>query len=234
MDWPGNSQPGPAQNVARLILGEDVTQIDDYTERVKRIVGKVLTGNGITHYERGTYDLVGGVAEGFCVPVELSDAVTWPKASVAEPLRDQLLQLCRQRHDAFRMQRGEEVGCLLTQKPAASGTGAATAPRSAARPSTRCSSGPRAAANARAGYCLANPAPKGPGGGPHHAQEPWRLGRPQQPAGPLLPLQCRQAMGGESKPTAWRAHRRADGWEPLGTSETQCLAVARERTAMRS
>jgi diadenosine tetraphosphate (Ap4A) HIT family hydrolase len=25
------------------------------------------------------------------------------------------------------------------------------------------------------------------------AQEPWRLGRPQQPAGPLLPLQCRQA-----------------------------------------
>jgi hypothetical protein len=47
--------------------------------------------------------------------------------------RDQLLQLCRQRLDAFRMQRGEEVGCLLTQKPAASGTGAATAPRSAAR-----------------------------------------------------------------------------------------------------
>ena len=30
---------------------------------------------------------------------ELSDAVTWPKASVAEPLRDQLLQLCRQRLD---------------------------------------------------------------------------------------------------------------------------------------
>jgi len=25
-----------------------VTQIDDYTERVKRMVGKVLTGNGIT------------------------------------------------------------------------------------------------------------------------------------------------------------------------------------------
>jgi hypothetical protein len=148
MDWPGNSQLGPAQNVARLILGEDVTQIDDYTERVKRMVGKVLTGNGITHYERGTYDPVGGVAEGFCAAVELSDAVTWPKASVAEPLRDQLLQLCRQRHDAFRMQRGEEVGCLLTQKPAASGTAAATAPRSAVRPSTRCSPGPRAAANA--------------------------------------------------------------------------------------
>ena len=65
---------------------------------------------------------MGGVAEGFCAAVELSDAE-----------REELLQLCRQRLDAFRMQRGEEVGCLLTQKPAASGTGAATAPRSAAR-----------------------------------------------------------------------------------------------------
>ncbi len=40
---------------------------------------------------------------------ELSDAGTWPKASVAEPLREELLQLCRQRLDAFRMQRGEEM-----------------------------------------------------------------------------------------------------------------------------
>ena len=44
-----------------------------------------------------------------------------------------------------------------------------------------------------AGCCLANPAPTGPGGGPHRAKEPWRFGRPQQPAGALLPLQCRQA-----------------------------------------
>ena len=115
--------------MARRILGEDVTQIEVYTERVKRMVGKVLTGNGITRYERGTYDMVGGE--------ELSDAE-----------RDQLLQLCRQRLDAFREQRGEEVGCLLTQKPAAWGTGAATARRSAVRPSTRCSPGPSAAANA--------------------------------------------------------------------------------------
>ena len=42
------------------------------------MVGKVLTGNGIIRYERGTYDLVGGE--------ELSDAE-----------RDQLLELCRQR-----------------------------------------------------------------------------------------------------------------------------------------
>jgi hypothetical protein len=95
------------------------------------MVGKVLTGNGITRYERGAYDLVGGE--------ELSDYE-----------RDQLLELCRQRLDAFRMQRGEEVGCLLTQKPEASGTGAATAPRSAARSKSGCSPGPRAAANAAA------------------------------------------------------------------------------------
>jgi hypothetical protein len=128
MELLGRRSPAPAQVVARRILGEDVTQIDYYTERVKRMVGKVLTGNGITRYERGTYDLVGGE--------ELSDAA-----------RDQLLELCRKRLDAFRMQRGEEVGCLLTQKPAASGTGAATAPRSAARSITGCSPGPRAAAN---------------------------------------------------------------------------------------
>ena len=36
--------------LARRILGEDVTQIDYYTERVKRMVGKVLTANGITRY----------------------------------------------------------------------------------------------------------------------------------------------------------------------------------------
>jgi ATP adenylyltransferase len=94
--------------VARRILGEDVIQIDDYTNRVKRMVGKVLSGNGITRYERGADDLVGGVAEGFCAALELSDAE-----------RDQLLQLCRQRLDAFREQRGEEVGCLLIPKPAA-------------------------------------------------------------------------------------------------------------------
>ena len=85
-----------------------MTQIEVYTERVKRMVSKVLTGNGITRYDQDAYGLVGGD--------ELSDAGTWPKASLTEPLRDQLLELCRQRLDAFRMQRGEEVGCLLTQK----------------------------------------------------------------------------------------------------------------------
>jgi ATP adenylyltransferase len=71
------------QDVARRILGEDVTQIDYYTQRVKRMVGKVLTGNGITRYDQGAYGLVGGE--------ELSDAE-----------RDQLLHLRSQRLNAFR------------------------------------------------------------------------------------------------------------------------------------
>jgi hypothetical protein len=90
MELLGRRSPAPAQDVARRFLGEDMTQIEYYTERVKRMVGKVLTGNGVTRYERGTYDLVGGE--------ELSDAE-----------RDQLLELSRQRLDAFRMQRGEEM-----------------------------------------------------------------------------------------------------------------------------
>jgi ATP adenylyltransferase len=139
MEFVGGHSPAPAQDVARRILGEDVTQIDYYTERVKRMVGKVLTGNGITRYDQGAYDLVGGE--------ELSDAE-----------RDELLQLCRQRLDAFREQRGEEVGCLLTQKPAASGTGAPAAPRSAARLTSGCSPGPMAAPNA-AGRAVARQIP---------------------------------------------------------------------------
>jgi ATP adenylyltransferase len=41
MELLGRRSPAPAQNVAPRILGEDVTQIDYYTERVKRMVGKV-------------------------------------------------------------------------------------------------------------------------------------------------------------------------------------------------
>ena len=83
MELLGRRSPAPAQDVARRILGEDVTQIEYYTERVKRMVGKVLTGNGITRCEKGTYALVGG-ADGFYAAVELSDAE-----------RDQLLALNR-------------------------------------------------------------------------------------------------------------------------------------------
>jgi ATP adenylyltransferase len=54
------------------------------------MVGRVLTGNGITSYGDGLYTLIG--AE------ELSDSE-----------RDALLLLCRQRLDGLREQRGEEV-----------------------------------------------------------------------------------------------------------------------------
>ncbi len=47
--------------MARRILGEDVALIDYYSERVKRMVGKVLTGNGITAYGNGATTLIGGL-----------------------------------------------------------------------------------------------------------------------------------------------------------------------------
>jgi hypothetical protein len=61
----------------------------------RRILGSPwwagFTFNGITAYGNGAYSLIGGD--------ELSDAVTWPKASMAQPLRDALLQLYRERQD---------------------------------------------------------------------------------------------------------------------------------------
>ena len=90
MELLGRRSPAPAQDIARRILGEDVTQIVYYTERVKRMVGRVLTSNGVTRYGDGLYTLIG--AE------DLSDSE-----------RDGLLQLCRQGLDGFREQRGEEV-----------------------------------------------------------------------------------------------------------------------------
>jgi hypothetical protein len=55
----GRRSPAPAEDVAGRILGEDVTQIGYYTERVKRMVDKVLTSNGITAYANGAYNLIG-------------------------------------------------------------------------------------------------------------------------------------------------------------------------------
>lgn len=39
-----------------------MTQIDDDTERVKRMVGRVLTGNGIMEVLQGRYRLISSVA----------------------------------------------------------------------------------------------------------------------------------------------------------------------------
>lgn len=147
------------------------------------MVGKVLTGNGVTRYERGTYDLVGGE--------ELSDAE-----------RDQLLQLCRQRLDAFRMQRGEVVFAHRSRhRTPISGS---IKVRVLTRAKGRCEC-------CGAGCCLANPAPANSGGGPHRAQEPGRFGQPQQPAGALLPLQGGQAMGGARRAVGSARWRPAAG-----------------------
>ncbi|MCP9784933.1 hypothetical protein [Cyanobium sp. N5-Cardenillas] len=70
MELLGRRSPAPTQDGARRILGSAWW------------VG--CTFNGITRCEKGTYALVGGAAEGFCVAVELSDAE-----------RDQLLALNR-------------------------------------------------------------------------------------------------------------------------------------------
>ena len=85
MELLGRCSPAPAQDVARRILGEDVTQIEYYTERVKRMVGKVLTGNGITRYDQGAYDLVGGVAEGFCAGPSFSKRSSGAERRRARP-----------------------------------------------------------------------------------------------------------------------------------------------------
>ena len=79
--------------------------------------------------------------------------------------RDALLELCHRRLDAFREHPDQRLGELQG---------------SPMRP------GPlRVLRRART--------PAGPGGGTHHPQKPGRLRRHQQPAGPLLPLQRRQA-----------------------------------------
>ena len=59
MELLGRRSPAPAKDVAR---------------RIRRAWLARFTFNGITRYERGTYDLMGGVAAGFCAVVELSDA----------------------------------------------------------------------------------------------------------------------------------------------------------------
>jgi hypothetical protein len=68
--------------------------------------------------------------------------------------------------------------------------------------------GPRPLRMLRGTLLLGKPRTNGPRRWTHRAQEPGRLGRPQQPAGPLLPLQCRQAKGGARRTVGsarWRA-----------------------------
>ena len=90
MELLGRSSPAPTQDIARRILGEDSSQIESTTKRVKRMVGRVLSANGITTHSGGVYSLVGA-------------------DDLSESERDALLQLCRKKLDAFRLKRGDEV-----------------------------------------------------------------------------------------------------------------------------
>ena len=90
MELLGRSSPAPAEDIARRILGEDSSQIEYYTERVKRMVGRVLTSNGITSHAGGVYSLIGA-------------------DDLSEIERDALLQLCREKLDSFRLKRGDDV-----------------------------------------------------------------------------------------------------------------------------
>ena len=81
MELLGRTSPAPAEDIARRILGEDSSQIEYYTERVKRMVGRVLTSNGITSHAGGVYTLIGA-------------------DDLSEIERDALLQLCREKVDS--------------------------------------------------------------------------------------------------------------------------------------
>ena len=135
---PGKRLPRPRAGRGPLDPGGRRDPDRSLPERVKRMVGKVLTGNGITRCGRGSYALVGG------------EAVFAHRSRHRTPISGSI------KVRVHRCARGRCECC-------------------------------------GAGCCSANPAPTGPGGGPHRAQEPRRFRRPQQPAGPLLPLQCRQA-----------------------------------------
>ena len=90
MELLGRRSPAPPEDIARRILGEDSSQIEYYSERVKRMVGRVLISNGITFHGVGVYTLIGA-------------------DDLSEIERDALLQFCREKLDAFRLKRGDEV-----------------------------------------------------------------------------------------------------------------------------
>jgi len=199
MELLGRRSPAPAQDVARRILGEDVPQIDYYTERVKRMVGKVLICNGITRCEKGSYALVGGD--------ELSEAE-----------REHLLELCRKRLHASRQQCGEQVFTLRSrQRTPISGS---IKYRVLTRARSRCEC--CGAHEHQRALEVDHIVPKNQGGSDDL----------RKPAGPLLPLQCRQTRhrfhrlprcegqlrpargglsvkrpGGSSSPSGWSARR---------------------------
>jgi hypothetical protein len=168
--------PGPpaptAQDVARRILGEDVTQIEYYTERVKRMVGKV-------HLQRHHPLRPGRLRP--CGRRATERRRARRAAAAVPPAPRCLPRATRRGGGLFAHAEACGFGHMSNHRTPISGSIKVRVLTRAKGRSECCG----------AGCCLATPASKGPGGGPHRAQEPWRFRRPKQPAGPLLPLQCR-------------------------------------------
>jgi hypothetical protein len=169
------ASPAPAQDVARRILGKDVTQIEVFTERVKRLLDKV-------HLQRHH-----PLREGHLRPCRRGgaerrrarrDAATVPPAPRCLP------NAARRGGGLFAHAKACGFGHRSRHRTPISGS---IKVRVLTRAKGRCEC-------CGAGCCLANPAPTGPGGGPHRAHEPGRHRRPQQPAGTLLPLQRRHTQ----------------------------------------
>ncbi len=84
MELLGRRSPAPAEDIARRILGEDVTQIDTYVKRVKRMVGRVLTVNGLTSCANDHGRLMGGDKQSDAEPPALlTPLAEWARSPAA-------------------------------------------------------------------------------------------------------------------------------------------------------
>ena len=158
------ASPTPSQDVARRILGEDVTQIDYYTERVKRMVGKVhlqrhhpLRAGHLRPGGRGGTERRRYLAEG-----QRGGATTRKAAGALPPEPRCLPNAARRGGGLFAHAEACGFGHRIRHRTPISGS---VKVRVLTRAKGRCEC-------CGAGCCLATPASKGPGGGPHRAQEP--------------------------------------------------------------
>ena len=180
-----------------------MTQIEYYTERVKRMVGKVHLQRH--HPLRPGRLRIGGrrggerrrhLAEG-----QRGGATTRPVAGAVPPTPRCFPKSTRRGGGLFAHAEACGFGHRSRHRTPISGS-IKVRVLTRAKGSCECCG---------AGCCLANPAEPGHGGGPHHPQKPGRFGRPQQLADPLLPLQCRHAMGGARRAACSARWRPAAG-----------------------
>ena len=149
------ASPAPSQDVARRILGKDVTQIEVFTERVKRLLDKVHLQR---HHPLREGHLRPGGRGGAERRRARRDAATVPLAPRCLP------NAARRGGGLFAHAKACGFGHRSRHRTPISGS---IKVRVLTRAKGRCEC-------CGAGCCLANPASTGPGGGPHRAQEPGR------------------------------------------------------------